>query len=648
MSAEDYTGATNVPAYPSVQGPFYLSYYTKALDANRIDYDVYDVDRRDRRSPDWLGVLSHYKVVIWYTANDFVTREPFQVAGTGTSRLALDEPLDVRHFMNEGGKLSTPASSPARSTPTASRSRTTASARRRTACAARTCRSSTRTTRARPTAASRTSTTSSSTTWGRTGTSPAATRRRERRAAADGRPRRRSVQWPGLDVRRYRHRERHGELGHVRGHELGAGSRCGIRCSPTRSRSPVGGGRAGRFNPFTGSFYMAAGADDQAYKRLRRTVDLTGVTAAQAPKLSFMTSYDLEADYDYMFVEAHTVGQDNWTTLPDTEGNTSRRHRPDCFAGLQPARLGGLTAGCSRSTLLTHYQTKTGPTSCNPTGTTGSWNAATASRRLGAVERRPQRLRGSAGRAVDHRRDGPGFARARRVGRRQRGSRPVPRPSPERDVVREAERRRLDDRPAARRAPTNPENGWAQRGQEFFEGGVVTTDDSVYTGFAFEDINASARNEFMGARSRTSASRPSRCPSAAAAAGRRGPRPGSPASPDAIRPGAAKGRAYAKLKGSPAQGPSASWRSRVAIDGDAGASVAGRVLAREGQGGARPRAVPAARPGRSVTVNLRLSRKARSNRSPPPSGRSRRRSSPAAPTAAGWRSRRASGCSSSR
>ena len=31
MSAEDYTGATNVPAYPSVQGPFYLSYYTKAV-----------------------------------------------------------------------------------------------------------------------------------------------------------------------------------------------------------------------------------------------------------------------------------------------------------------------------------------------------------------------------------------------------------------------------------------------------------------------------------------------------------------------------------------------------------------------------------------------------------------------------------------
>ncbi len=61
--------------------------------------------KRSATAPDPLGVLSHYKAVVWYTANDFVTREPWQVAGTGTSRLALDEQIDVRHFMNEGGKL---------------------------------------------------------------------------------------------------------------------------------------------------------------------------------------------------------------------------------------------------------------------------------------------------------------------------------------------------------------------------------------------------------------------------------------------------------------------------------------------------------------------------------------------------------------
>ena len=35
-------------------------------------------------------------------------------------------------------------------------------------------------------------------------------------------------------------------------------------------------------------------------------------------------SYDTEPDFDYVFVEAHTVGQDDWTTLPDANGNTSQ------------------------------------------------------------------------------------------------------------------------------------------------------------------------------------------------------------------------------------------------------------------------------------------------------------------------------------
>src|SRR6185436_3820918 len=35
---------------------------------------------------------------------------------------------------------------------------------------------------------------------------------------------------------------------------------------------------AAPFNPFSGGFYMAAGAKDAAYKRLHRTVDLTGKT----------------------------------------------------------------------------------------------------------------------------------------------------------------------------------------------------------------------------------------------------------------------------------------------------------------------------------------------------------------------------------
>ena len=43
----------------------------------------------------------------------------------------------------------------------------------------------------------------------------------------------------------------------------------------------------------------------------------------------------------------------------------------------------------------------------------------------------------------------------------------------------------------------NPTNGWNRRTKEFQEGGVVTTNDTLYTGFGFEGINESARNEFM-------------------------------------------------------------------------------------------------------------------------------------------------------
>ena len=43
----------------------------------------------------------------------------------------------------------------------------------------------------------------------------------------------------------------------------------------------------------------------------------------------------------------------------------------------------------------------------------------------------------------------------------------------------------------------NPTNGWTRRGDQFDEGGIVATNDTLYTGFGFEGINESARNEFM-------------------------------------------------------------------------------------------------------------------------------------------------------
>ncbi len=94
---------TRAPRRAQTPGPHYLSYYPDALAANGIGYDVYDVDARGRKAPDRLGVLSHYDAVVWYTGNDIITREPGW-AGGNASRLAMDELLEVRDYLNEGGR----------------------------------------------------------------------------------------------------------------------------------------------------------------------------------------------------------------------------------------------------------------------------------------------------------------------------------------------------------------------------------------------------------------------------------------------------------------------------------------------------------------------------------------------------------------
>ena len=101
VAAEDYTGASPVqdPA-----GPHFAAEYVDALAANGQTADVYDVDAAGRLAPDALGVLSHYDAVIWETGNDLVTR----CAGRGRRQrdvLALDEMLQFRSYMNEGGKV---------------------------------------------------------------------------------------------------------------------------------------------------------------------------------------------------------------------------------------------------------------------------------------------------------------------------------------------------------------------------------------------------------------------------------------------------------------------------------------------------------------------------------------------------------------
>ena len=76
---------------------------------------------------------------------------------------------------------------------------------------------------------------------------------------------------------------------------------------------------------------------DDSYMRLTRTIDLTGVAAAEAPTLAAQLSFDVEPDFDHVIVEAHTVGQDNWTTLPEA-GRTDHDGGPRRVRGRLPAR----------------------------------------------------------------------------------------------------------------------------------------------------------------------------------------------------------------------------------------------------------------------------------------------------------------------
>lgn len=130
-----------------------------------------------------------------------------------------------------------------------------------------------------------------------------------------------------------------------------------------RSSVPLGWNRPGAapYDPVDGDWYMYSQTADQGWKRLARTVDLTGATSGS---LRFQISHDTEPDWDYVTVEAREVGTENWTTLPDANGHTSQGTGESCPEGwvdIHPQ--------------VAHYQ----GADCSATGSTGQWNAATGS-----------------------------------------------------------------------------------------------------------------------------------------------------------------------------------------------------------------------------------------------------------------------------
>jgi peptidase M1-like protein/immune inhibitor InhA-like protein len=99
---------------------------------------------------------------------------------------------------------------------------------------------------------------------------------------------------------------------------------------------------------------------EPAYKRLTRTVDVP----AGGARMTFWVSRETESNWDWFFVEAHTTGADDWTTLPDANGHTSTDTGRLCryAADVHP--------------FLLHYLTPTDDGDCTPAGTSGAWHGA--------------------------------------------------------------------------------------------------------------------------------------------------------------------------------------------------------------------------------------------------------------------------------
>jgi Zinc carboxypeptidase len=359
VAAEDYSG----PSPAQTPGPHYLGFYLDALEANGVAADVYDVDARGRVAPDHLGVLSHYDAVLWYTGDDNVTRPPGQAAGNA-DRLAMDEILEFRAYMNEGGRvLYTGAWAGQQYVRAGAVGQQFYDPKGVGPC--------------------------------RIGGQPNPAFDPRRCLAVAGSPSSDGINdvlqyWLGAYA-----------LAAADGHDPETGEHFGVNGvdDPFEGLSwqfgPDGADNqnmsasfvstsgilsrtefpqfnswpssrydkpGGPFAPHTGDQYVYSQISDVAYKRLTREI----AVPASGGNLTFWTSYDTEPAWDHLFVEARTAGGDDWTTLPDANGHTTTAPGDSCAAGWRDLHP-----------WLDHYQTfDRAAGTCTATGTTGAWHAA--------------------------------------------------------------------------------------------------------------------------------------------------------------------------------------------------------------------------------------------------------------------------------
>ena len=472
LAAEDYTGLS-----PKTKGtsPQYLHYYLDALAANGIAADVYDVDANNRTAPHPLGVLSHYKAIVWYTGEDIITRETGMHPGTASS-LANQEMLNVRDYMNEDGSDGSREGDVLYTGKYAGYQYAFAyefNPRHNQPCNI------------------------NSTGDGCVPLSDdflqyylgAYRYNDDAGTAPDG-----SI-YPvdGIDTpyQGLSWTFNGGSSADNQDHSASFLSTSGI-LDPDYYTGPFDTeadnwpsseyNRPGAdpYSPHTGTYYMYSQMGDVSYKRLRRTITVP----ASGANLTFWTSYDTEPAWDFLMVEAHTVGQDDWTTLPDLNGHTSTSTGDSCPEGWHELHP-----------FLTHYQSE----SCEPTGSSGDWNAASGNSggwqqwRVDLSEFSGKQVEVSISYVSDWSVQGLGVFVDDIVVSTGAGSTSF-----------EADANPMDGWTVNGPPPgsdPNP-NNWVRATEEevgFEEGATITARDSIYMGFGFEGISTPAqRNAVMG------------------------------------------------------------------------------------------------------------------------------------------------------
>ncbi|MDG4831448.1 M14 family zinc carboxypeptidase [Solwaraspora sp. WMMD1047] len=456
LAMEDVTGAS-----PTQEGNAakYADEVAAGLTAAGYTSDLYDFDVMGRSAPHPLGVLSHYDAVVWETGDDILLRAVGQPAGT-TTRSALETELAVRDYLNEGGKLLVSGKYALFGQAADGSYYYAPDAPPECPAPGGTCLPLFNDFQQYYLGAY------ANVSDG--GTDP------------DGNPYPLAGTEGGFDgfAGELNAAGSAGNQDHTASFLTTSGFLPPDQFPQFGGSAPVDWVRPGGapFDPHSGEWYLFSGQSDVSYKRLSRTVDLTEATAGE---LRFFTSYDTEANWDHLFVEAHEVGTDNWTTLPDANGHTSTDTGESCQSGWNELHP-----------FLDHYQ----GADCSPTGSTGSWHAASGP--SNGWQEWSIDLTGYAGKQVEVSITYASDWATQGLGVFLDDTRVIV------DGETVAETSFESDlggwTVAAPPAGSQPAaESWSRSQQAFEEGAVVVTEDTVFLGFGLEGLAPAARDDLV-------------------------------------------------------------------------------------------------------------------------------------------------------